>query len=33
MGRFRYQLLLKDDTWNTQYTIPKSDQFSDNSTI
>ena len=27
MGRFRIQLLLKDNTWNTQYTIPKNDQY------
>ena len=32
MGRFRIQLLLEDKTWNTQYTIPKNDQYSDNST-
>ena len=23
MGRFRIQLLLEDNTWSTQYTIPK----------
>ena len=28
MGRFRIQLLLKDNTWSTQYTIPKNDQYS-----
>ena len=32
MGRFRIQLLLGDNTWRTQYTIPKNDQFSDTST-
>ena len=32
MGRFRIQLLLEDDTWNTQYTIAKNTQYSDNST-
>ena len=32
MGRFRIQLLLEDDTWSTQYTIPKNTQYSDNST-
>ena len=32
MGRFRIQLLLEDDTWSTQYTIPKNSQYSDNST-
>ena len=32
MGRFRIQLLLEDNTWNTQYTIPKTTQYSDNST-
>ena len=29
MGRFRIQLLLEDNTWNTQYTKPKNTQFSD----
>ena len=28
MGRFRIQLLLEDNTWNTQYTIPKISQYS-----
>ena len=32
MGRFRNQLLLEDDTWKTQYTIAKNDQYSDTST-
>ena len=32
MGFFRIQLLLKDNTWSTQYTIPKNDQYSDTST-
>ena len=32
MGRFRIQLLLKDNTWSTQYTIAKNTQYSDNST-
>ena len=32
MGRFRNQLLLEDDTWNTQYTIAKNTQYSGNST-
>ena len=32
MGRFRIQLLLEDNTWNTQYTIAKNTQYSDNST-
>ena len=32
MGRYRIQILLEDDTWSTQYTIPKNSQYSDNST-
>ena len=32
MGCFRFQLLLKDNTWSTQYTLPKNDQCSDTST-
>ena len=32
MGRFRIQLLLEDDTWNTQYIIAKNYQYSDTST-
>ena len=32
MGRFRIQLLLEDNTWTTEYTIPKNTQYSDNST-
>ena len=29
MGRFRIELLLKDNTWSTQYTIDKNTQYSD----
>ena len=29
MGRFRIQLLLNDNTWNTQNTIAKNDRYSD----
>ena len=32
MGRIRIQLLLQDNTWSTQYTIPKNSQYSDTST-
>ena len=32
MGRFRIQLLLEANTWATQYTIPKNDQYSNTST-
>ena len=32
MGRFRIQLLLENNTWSTQYTIAKNDEYSDNST-
>ena len=32
MGRFRIQLSINDNTWRTQYTIPKNSQYSDNST-
>ena len=32
MGFFRIQLLLKDNTWSTQYTIPENDHYSDTST-
>ena len=32
MGRFRIQLLLEDDTWNTQYTIAKNTQYTTTST-
>ena len=32
MGRFRNQPLLEDNTWSTQYTIPKNDQYIDSST-
>ena len=32
MGRIRLQVLLEDNTWSTQYTIPKKDQCSDIST-
>ena len=27
MKRFRIQLLIKDNTWSTQYTIPENDQI------
>ena len=32
MGRFRFLFLLDDNTWSTQYTIPKIIQYSDTST-
>ena len=32
MGRFRIQLLLEDNTWNTRYNIAKNDRYSDTST-
>ena len=32
MGRFRFQFLLDDNTWNTQYSIAKNTQNSDIST-
>ena len=32
MGRFKIQLLLEDDTWITQYTIPKNTQYKTTST-
>ena len=32
MGRFQIHLLLEDDTWVTQKTIPKKSHFSDTST-
>ena len=32
MGRFRFQLLIKDNTWSTRYNVPKNDRYSDNST-
>ena len=32
MGRFRIQLLLEDNTWSTQYTIPGNEQYSNTST-
>ena len=32
MGRFRFQLLLEDDTWNTQKTIAKNTQYNTTST-
>ena len=32
MGRLRIQLLLGDNTWSTQYTIPKKSQYSNTST-
>ena len=32
IGRFRIQLLIDENTWSTQKTIPKNSQYSDNST-
>ena len=32
MGRFRNDLLLKDNTWSTRYDIPKNDRYSGSST-
>ena len=32
MGRFRMQLLPKDNTWSTRYNIPKNDRYSETST-
>ena len=32
MGRFRIQLILEDNTWSTQYTIPKNEQYTNTST-
>ena len=32
MGTFRIQLSLSDNTWSTQYNLPKNDQNSDSST-
>ena len=32
MGRFRIPLLHEDNTWSTQYTIPKNRQYSNTST-
>ena len=32
MGRFRFQLLLEDNTWSTRYNITKNDRHSDSST-
>ena len=32
MGRFRIQLSLEDNTWSTQYNVPKNDRYSDSST-
>ena len=32
MGRFRFQLLLDDNTWTTQYTISKNTQYTDSPT-
>ena len=31
-GRFRIQIILKDNSWNTQDTIAKNDRYSDTST-
>ena len=32
MGKFRIQLLMEDNSWNTQYTIAKNTQYSNSST-
>ena len=32
MGRFRFQLLLEDNTWSTRNNIPKNDRYSDSTT-
>ena len=32
MGKFRIQLFLEDNTWNTRFTIAKNTQYSDTST-
>ena len=32
MGRFKNQLVLENDTWNTQYTIAKNAQYNTTST-
>ena len=32
MGRFRVQLIIGNDTWSTQYTMPKNNQYSKSST-
>ena len=32
MGRFRIQSILEDNTWSTQYIIPKNSQYSTTST-
>ena len=32
MGRFRIQLLLKDNTWSTMFIRPKKDQYTNSST-
>ena len=32
MGLFRFQFLLEDKTWSTQYTFAQNTQYSDNST-
>ena len=32
LGRFLIQLLLEDNTWSTQYTIPKNSQYSNSTT-
>ena len=32
LGRFQIQLLLEDNTWSAQYTIPKNYRYSDTST-
>ena len=32
IGRFEFQLLLEDNTWTTQYNLPKNDRYGDSST-
>ena len=32
MGRYRVQLFLEENTWSTNYTLPKNDRYSDTST-
>ena len=32
MGRFRIQLLLSDNTWNTRYNLPKNDRYGNSPT-
>ena len=33
MRRFRIQILIKDNTWSTKYTIPKNEQYTNTSTV